>query len=31
MEQKFMRGVAAVGNGKVEVVRDVPVPENRAV
>lgn len=27
MEQKFMRGVAAVGNGKVEVVRDVPVPE----
>lgn len=25
--ETFMRGVAAIGNGKVELVRDVPVPE----
>ena len=27
MEGKYMRGIAALGNGEVELVRDVPVPE----
>ena len=27
MGEKYMRGIAAVGNGKVELVRDVPIPE----
>ena len=27
MNEKYMRGIAALGNGKVELVHDVPVPE----
>ena len=27
MSDKYMRGIAALGNGKVDLVNDVPIPE----